>query len=149
LRRAAGGGEPYPAQCRHAAGAVDGDRPRERGAPGVRERDRRDQRALAVVVHGLHQDAHTAGVGDAVAVGVPLLGIRDQRTVVACVADAVVVRVCLVGVRHGRAVVPGVADAVVVVVAVVRAAVARVADAIVIGVGLGGIRDRRAVVARV
>ena len=68
---------------------------------------------------------HIAGVADPVAVGVGLIGVGDQRTVVDVAAAPVVI-----GVIRG----------------VVGAHIAGVADPVAVGVGLAGVGDQRAVI---
>src|SRR5436190_1117452 len=148
LRDGARGREPGVGERTRPLAVEDLDRAAERRAARVRQAHVGVEAGIA----GDHaRDPHLrpAGVRDAVAVAVGLVGVVGGRAVVAGVADAVAVAVGLVGVGGIRAVVDGVADAVAVLVAAGRAPGAGVAVAVKIAVGLVGVVDRRAVVARV
>src|SRR5207247_2453449 len=109
---------------------IAGDHARD---PHLRPAGVRDAVAVAVgLVGGVGEPAVVDGVADAVEVAVD----RGADAVVAGVADAVAVAVGLVGVGGIRAVVDGVADAVAVLVAAGRAPGAGVAVAVKIAVGL-------------
>jgi len=101
----------------------------------------------AVCVHAARRRGldGLAGVADAIAVRVGLIGVRELRAVVAHVADVVAVRVELVGVGGQRAIVLPVGGA----VAVRVRDLAGVADAVGVGVELVGVGDQRAVVPHV
>src|SRR2546428_188028 len=148
LRDGARGREPGIGEPAHALAVEDLDRARRGPAARAREAHVRVKAGFA---GGDARDRHlgAAGVRDAVAVAVGLVGVVDGRAVVAGVAHAVVVGVLLAGVGDGRAVVVAVADAVVIGVRAGRAGVAYVADAVEVAVDLIGIGDGRAVVAGV
>src|SRR5205814_2004972 len=148
LRIRAGGCEPGEGERAHPLGVEDRDRARERLAARV------GQAHVGVEAGVAGDDARdrhlqAAGVRDAVAVAVGLVGVVGGRAVVAGVADAVGVGVGLIGVVGVRAVVDGVADAVAVLVGADRAAGTGVADTVTVVVGLIGVGNGRAVVAGV
>src|SRR5213596_1698074 len=148
LRDGARGREPGVGERTRPLAVEDLDRAAERRAARVRQAHVGVEAGIA----GDHaRDPHLrpAGVRDAVAVAVGLVGVVDGRAVVAGVAQAVVVGVLLPGVGDGRAVVVAVADAVVIGVRARRAGVAYVADAVEVAVELIGVGDGRAVVAGV
>src|SRR6266516_4519276 len=146
LRDGARGREPGVGERTRPLAVEDFDRAAERRAARARQAHVGVEAGIA----GDHaRDPHLrpAGVRDAVAVSVGLVGVVDGRAVVARVAHAVVVGVGLVGVVGEPAVVHRVADAVEVAVDPgADAVVAGVADAVAVAVGLVGVGGIRAVV---
>ena len=108
---------------------------------------------LGGVEHPVAIRVAVASVADAVAVAVPLVGVRDRRAIVASVSYAIVITVRLAGISNADTVVAGVAHAIAVAIGLVgvchvRAVVDIVVDAVAIGVARQTVEAHGALAAR-